>query len=155
MPIFCLTIWGKSTNVTSEHLSGPPPEIFMVNCRTTIQEENVKEHFSSLKVDVLEVKKKSHENARKNSFVITPATREDYDKIMSGDYLPRDVGVRQFFRRRYQATEASKAVTDFLQSSPGGVLNTFNSFTDSRQSGTSEPQNGSAATLNQQNGGRG
>jgi hypothetical protein len=126
-------IWGKSDTVTKEHLSGPPPEIFMMNCSLHIKEENVKQHFVSLGINVLEVEKKSHEKARKNSFVITPSAREDYDKIMSGDHLPRDVGVRQYFRRRYQPTTVtSKAVSDFLVSSPGGSYNS--------SAGSSRPQ---------------
>ena len=148
-------IWGKSGTVPNVHLSGPPPEIFMMNCRLQIEEENVKQHFESLGITVLEVKKKSHENARKHSFVITPSTRDDYDKIMSGEYIPTDVGVRKYFRRRYQQAQESAvsnhalmsdAVAEFLATSPNQT-STSGTFTLSKQ----QLQNHSVA-INDQDG---
>ena len=103
-------VWGKSKAPASENLSGSPPEIFMVNCRRTIEEENVRIHFASHSIDLVQIKKASHADARKNSFILTVANREDYHKIMSGDLTPEDVGVRQYFRRR-QHPEPKSAST--------------------------------------------
>ena len=148
-------IWGKSGTVPNVHLSGPPPEIFMMNCRLQIEEENVKQHFESLGITVLEVKKKSHENARKHSFVITPSTRDDYDKIMSGEFIPTDVGVRKYFRRRYQQAQESAVSNhalmsddEFLATSPNQT-STSGTFTLSKQ----QLQNHSVA-INHQDGSR-
>ena len=113
--------WGKS-NVNDQHLSGPPPEVFMMNCRPHIDEDNVKQHFAEVGITLVDVKKRSNENARKRSFVLTVSSREDFDKVMSGDYLPRDVGVRQYYRRRHQPEQegrVSDMVSQFLASSAG------------------------------------
>ena len=111
--------WGKS-NVNDQHLSGPPPELFMMNCRPHIEEENVKQHFAAAGITLLEVKKRSNESARKRSFVLTVSSRDDFDKIMSGDYLPRDVGVRQYYRRRHKPESSNiDMVSEFLASSAG------------------------------------
>lgn len=109
--------WGKPNTVPSTHLSGPPPEIFMMNCRKQVGVENVKQHFESHNITLADVKLRSHEEARKNSFILTVSSRDDYNKIMSGDLIPEDVGVRQYFKKRFNPTEGSNQVTDFLRSS--------------------------------------
>ena len=113
--------WGKSNGVSSGNLCGPPPEIFMMNCRNIIQEENVLEHFKSHNINLVEVKKRSHENARKHSFILTVSNREDYNKILSGDLIPEDVGVRRYRPARYDASKVNLTQADqvsaFLRSS--------------------------------------
>ena len=95
-------VWGKSSSVTTEHLSGPPPQVFLVNCRPEIEEENVKKHFQSFGISLVDVKLRSHHNARKKSFVLTVGKRKDFDQILSGDLLPEDIGVRQYWNRQYK-----------------------------------------------------
>ena len=112
--------WGKSKTAASVDLSGPPPEIFMMNCRKTIEEENVRRHFESHGITLTEVKKASHDDARRNSFVLTMANRDDYNKILSGDLIPQDVGVRTYISRprRYNpGSSQSNPINDFLRSS--------------------------------------
>ena len=112
--------WGKSKTAASVDLSGPPPEIFMMNCRKTIEEENVRRHFESHGITLVEVKKASHDDARRNSFVLTMANRDDYNKILSGDLIPQDVGVRTYVsrpRRFNPGAGQSNPINDFLRSS--------------------------------------
>ena len=112
--------WGKSKVPASDDLSGPPPEIFMMNCRKIIEKENVIRHFESHGITLVEVKKASHSEARRNSFILTVNDRNDYNKILSGDLIPQDVGVRSYVprpRNRNPDSGLNKDVNDFLRNS--------------------------------------
>ena len=118
-------IWGKAkaNAPASDELSGPPPALFLMNCKKQVTEENVKNYFAGHSITLLDVERKSHDDARKKSFVLTVSNRTDYNKIISGDIIPEDVGVRQYFRRTYTKTEratsnkSSDIIADFLKES--------------------------------------
>ena len=81
--------------------------------------------------------------------------RDDYDKIMSGEFIPTDVGVRKYFRRRYQqgqdsavSNHALMSDDEFLATSPNQT-STSGTFTLSKQ----QLQNHSVA-INHQDGSR-
>ena len=113
--------WGKGSSLNTNHLSGAPPEIFMFRCGLQVEEENVKEHFKALNIDLIKVcKMTSHPEARTHSFCLTPSKTEDFNKIMTGDFTPPFVGVRKFTTRRNNIRPESKntLVSDFLRENP-------------------------------------
>jgi hypothetical protein len=100
------SIWGKGTEGPADgsSLSGPPPEIFVHNCRITVERENVADHFNASGVQVLEVKKVSHQEAARHSFVMTVATKADFDKVIEGSIVPTGIAVRRYFPPRRNTT---------------------------------------------------
>lgn len=126
--------WGKAKSLNNSHLSGSPPEIFMFKCRLNVEEENVKEHFKALEIDLPEVcKMTKHAEARSHSFKLTVATAEDYEKILTGNYTPPYVGVRRFIPAKRiinkensnsQSGVTTQAINDFLSESPPRFMQT-------------------------------
>ena len=45
----------------------------------------------------------SHEDAYKRSFKVKVSTHTDYDKVMSGEFLPRGVAVKRFIYGRQKS----------------------------------------------------
>ena len=143
--------WGKSSTAPSDHLSGPPPEIFMMNCKKQVTAENVKQHFEVHKITLVDVKLSSHGDARKHSFILTVSSRDDYTKIMSGDLIPQDVGVRQYFQRRFNPADSSNQVNsnqvnEFLCSSSVEKANLEADVSTSSTSSSGPLQNISGTT---------
>ena len=98
------SIWGKVKVNTSCGLSGAVSDIFMHNCRVSVEENDVQDHLVAAGLNISKVKKASHENSVRRSFIISVASRDDYEKLLSGDYIPLDVGVRKYIppkRRNY------------------------------------------------------
>ena len=101
--------WGKCTE-SSELLSGSPPDIFLSHCRRSISDENIKDYFSGKGITITKVQKMSHEDAQWNSFRISVNKYDEFTKIMSGDIIPKEIAVRQYYRARYNAPSKSSAV---------------------------------------------
>ena len=146
-------IWGKSTTGNSDLLSGPPPEIFMFNCRRSVEEANVKEHFHKLGITLQNAEKVSHKDARKHSFVLTMDKRDDYNKILSGECTPEDVALRRYYRRRVSKENnavSSDVIRNFLNTDHEDItameVSTANNISRSIESAAAE-------TNNSQNGG--
>lgn len=101
--------WGKASNgVNTNRLSGSPPEIFMFNCKLNTEEVKVKEHFEALGVGVQKVEKMTKfAEARSLSFRLMVSTQDDFEKIMSGEFTPQNVGVRRFIPARRSNTKES------------------------------------------------
>ena len=94
-------VWGKSLiPATSQDLLGAVPDVFLFNCDGQPDEEKVQSFLTSREIVSKSVKTMSHKDAYKRSFRVTVATYTDYDKLMSGEHLPRGVGVRPFVNSR-------------------------------------------------------
>jgi hypothetical protein len=106
------SVWGKGE--ISEDLASTTPDIFLWHCDASSEETRVLNYFKKKEIGVKSVKLASHKDAVYKSFRISVTSDEDYDKIMSGDYLPIRVAVRKYIPPRR---------SDFTQRSGG-------SFTD-------------------------
>lgn len=99
-------VWGKDTANSSGFRGVPPrsqhvPQAFIFRCdRTVTTEAKVQAHLVNQGIKVLEVKLASHEQAVWKSFVVTVEKQEDYDKLLSGNYVPQYVCVRRYFPPR-------------------------------------------------------
>ena len=65
----------------------------------------MKSHLLKQEIKVLEVKEVSHESARFKSFRVTLEKREDFNKVISGRYLPEYVKVKRFFTPRSERSD--------------------------------------------------
>lgn len=93
------SVWGKAEK--SKHLASTTPDVFLFHCDPSSEEEKVFNYFMKKEIGVRLVKLASHKNAVFKSFRITVTSEEDYNKIMSGEYLPENVAVRKFIPPRH------------------------------------------------------
>ena len=96
-------VWGKSTVDSDDTLSGAVPDLFIFNVVERPSEEKVKNFLTLKGISILEVKQMSHEDAYKRSFRVKVSTHTDYDKVMSGEFLPRGVAVKRFIYGRQKS----------------------------------------------------
>ncbi len=100
------TVWGNGEEGPADgsELSGPPPDIFIHNCRSNVSHDSVGSHFTACGIHVVEIKKVSHPEATRQSFVMTVGTQKDYNIVMEGKIVPTGIGVRRYFppRRNFQ-----------------------------------------------------
>ena len=101
--------WGKCTE-SSELLGGAPPDIFLSHCRRSIEEENVKSYLEGRDIVVTQVKKTSHNDAQWNSFRVSIKKYADFNKILSGDIIPNDIAVRQYYKARINRSDQPRFV---------------------------------------------
>ena len=90
----------KGTLKTTTAFRGAVPEIFLFNCDVNVTAAHVAEHFNAYDIKVRKIEKKSHVLAARSSFKVSPETKEDYDKILSEEFLPEDMCARKYLFRR-------------------------------------------------------
>lgn len=93
--------WGTDKSVTT--FKSAISELFIYNANVSVKSEDVTNWFKLKDVGVRAVEKLSHEYATRTSFKVTPLSNEDYEKILSGQFLPDGIAVRKFIPRRYNA----------------------------------------------------
>ena len=95
--------WGtaKETN----NFRGAVSDIFMYHCDQGVTGDIIKEYFTENGVNVKSIEKKSNALAIHTSFRLSPATKEDYEKIMSADLLPVEVAVRRYIPARWNPND--------------------------------------------------
>ena len=104
-------VWGKSQTTTSSSLKSAVSDIFMFNCSTDMTEDLIASNLQSCNIDVRKVKMMSHAESARRSFKISVSSYDDYDKLMSGEMLPRGIAVRKFiYPRRDVDTEVNKFI---------------------------------------------
>lgn len=91
----------KGTAKPTNNFRGAVSDIFMSNCDTDVTTNDIEEHFKGHHVKIKSIEKRSHNLALRKSFRISPATKEDYEKIMQTDLLPEEVEVRKYIPRRW------------------------------------------------------
>ena len=107
-------VWGKSETTASRSLKSAVSDIFMFNCSTEMNEQLIATNLQSCNIDVKKVKMMSHAEAARRSFKISVSSYEDYDKLMSGEILPRGIAVRKFI---YPRRDVDTDVNKFMQHS--------------------------------------
>ena len=99
-------VWGKGQGSTAGFQGVPPkpryvPQVFIFRCNPqTTTEEIVKNHLLMHDIKVLEVKQKSHEQAQFKSFKVTVEKQVDFNKLISGEFVPQYVKVKRYFTPR-------------------------------------------------------
>ena len=73
--------WGtaKPTN----NFKGAVPEIFMYGCDADTLPNEIVEYYKGHNIVIRKIEKKSHELAARKSFQISPATKEDFEKLLN------------------------------------------------------------------------
>ena len=90
------------TGASNDKGFAAPVDLFVFNVNTDVTEEAIKNHMKDAKeLDIIEIVKVSHEDARTKSFRVK-IKAEDYDKAMSGETWPYRVRVRPYkhFKQR-------------------------------------------------------
>lgn len=104
-------VWGKSAE-SSELLCGSPPDIFLSHCRRSIEEDNVKEYLTGKGIDIVKVTKTSHAEAYWHSFRVAVNKYADFKKILSGEIIPPEVAVRQYYMAKSHKFNQSSNMND-------------------------------------------
>ena len=93
---------GRGQSGSSGFRGVPPkprfvPQAFLFRCDpVSADEKKVFHHLADQNIHVLEVKQVSHPQSRFKSFRITVAKHEDYNKILSGHFIPEYVRVKRY-----------------------------------------------------------
>ena len=68
--------------------------------------EMLKEHFITEGIEVSKVEQKSNNEAHFKSFKVSVKSAEDFDKLLSGDHIPKYTQVRKwiYYRKNDKAT---------------------------------------------------
>ena len=85
--------------------------IFLCNFKISVTEDCVKDNLSAAGIDIVKVRRVSHDEARRRSFVVTVGSLSDFDKLNSGEYIPLNVGVRRFLPRRPKPPQSDGSQT--------------------------------------------
>ena len=93
--------WGKSSEASCSGFAGAVPDAFLFNCAGNPTEQQVRDHLVSKKISVVNIKLKSGVEAYRRSFQVSLLTHTDYDNLLSGEFLPRGVGVKKFIHPKY------------------------------------------------------
>ena len=89
-------VWGKAEINTTNKLAGAVDDVFMFNCRIDVEVEDVQRNLTDAGISLRAVKLRSRPEAPTKSFIVSPTTQDDYDKIMSGDCVPQLIRVRKY-----------------------------------------------------------
>lgn len=96
-----------SSSDSAPDFSGAVPDIFLYRCKKDTDAEVVKNSLINKGVNVKSVDLKSHANAATRSFIVCVESSEDYDRLISGDCIPRYVRVRDFIHFRHSNSDES------------------------------------------------
>ena len=94
--------WGSAKPNSS--FRGAVSDIFLYNCDADVTAKDVVDHFQANQVTIKNIERRSHDLATRTSFRLSPATKDDHDKIIQGDLLPEQVAVRRYVPRRWDPT---------------------------------------------------
>ena len=101
--------WGTAKPTAS--FKGAVQQIFMYHCDRDVTTTNVTDYLKEHSVNIRSIEKKSHETAIHTSFRLTPATQDDYDKIMEASILPTQVAVRRYIPSKWTPPNNKQANT--------------------------------------------
>lgn len=93
--------WGKSDETTAG-FSGMVPDAFIYSCSLDTEESVIKNHLSKRGLKIKNVELKSHKDATTKSFKVSVETLDDFEKLVSGDHIPKCAKVRKYiyFKQR-------------------------------------------------------
>ena len=92
--------WGKSEGTSSSGLRGVVPDVFVSRLDVSTTPEMLKEHFITEGIEVSKVEQKSNNEAHFKSFKVSVKSAEDFDKLLSGDHIPKYTQVRKWIYYR-------------------------------------------------------
>ena len=99
--------WGTAKSTAG--FRGAVPEVFIYNGDITVTTDDISEWFEFQNIRIRSIEKKSHNEAQKTSFKVTPATKEDYDLILDGSHLPDGIAARRFIPPRWKPNDEKQS----------------------------------------------
>ena len=103
--------WGSSTEATTVGFSGAVPDAFIYRCDPNTKPEVIKNHLINKGIKVNNVELKSHKDATTRSFRVSVATAEDFDLLISGEYIPRYVKIKQYIHYSQKSGDKDRVST--------------------------------------------
>ena len=113
--------WGTLKSTTS--FKGAVPDIFLHSCDVNATTDDIMGHFQYHGVNLRKAEKLSHKDSARSSFKISPPSKEDFDKILTGEFLPEGVAARKFIPRRRIQDDSSKGEPKQFFSSSSNKIN--------------------------------
>ena len=98
--------WGKVKATTS--FRGAVPDVFLYNCDFEVTEGDITEWCQLNNIVFRKIEKKSHQLARRTSFLLSVTTQESYDMIMEGSILPEGIAARKFIPPKWKPEDKGK-----------------------------------------------
>lgn len=102
--------WG--TIQPTSRFKGAVPELFLYNCDRSVTSDDVLDYFKCQDINIRTIEKKSHVEAARSSFRISPSTQEEYDLISDGSVLPKGMAVRKFIPPRWKPNSERQSITN-------------------------------------------
>lgn len=96
--------WGKSSGATSNDFGATVPDCFLYNCTRNTTVEGIIKNLKVHDIIVRSAERKSPEQAETLSFRVTLESMSDFDKLISGAFIPKRMKVREFIHFRRQAS---------------------------------------------------
>ena len=96
-------VWGKKKANHASNFGGVGlfvPKVFIERCKNTTEAEYVKHFLMEENIGIINVELASHPDSKFRSFIVTVKTREDFDKLLSGEHIPEHIMIRQFYPPR-------------------------------------------------------
>ena len=87
--------WGKSDDTTAG-FSGMVPDAFIYRCSLDTEESVIKNQLCKKGLKIKNVELKSHKDAATKSFKVSVETLDDFEKLVSGEYIPKCAKVKKF-----------------------------------------------------------
>ena len=97
--------WGKMKSTSS--FRGAVPDVFIYNCHSEVTKEDISDWCQMNNIGLKSIEKKSHQLARRTSFVLSVDTKDNYDLILDGSILPEGVAARKFIPPKWKPEEKS------------------------------------------------
>ena len=88
--------WGRCQGVEVVGFSGRVPDAFISRCSLVTESEVIKTDLINKGIKVTNVELKSKEIAKTRSFKVSVESHADYEKLISGDYIPKNVKIERF-----------------------------------------------------------
>ena len=111
--------WGQYKELNTAGFSGRVNDAFISGCSLVTEADVIKNSLIGKGIKVKNVELKSKEVAKTRSFKVSVETHEDFEKIISGEFIPTNVKVGKFI---YYRTYSGK--NSGLRASAGPVQST-------------------------------
>jgi hypothetical protein len=116
--------WGQSSDVKINGFSGRTPDIFISKCSLDTEADMIKKHFVDNGIKIKNVELKSKSIAKTRSFKVSVETQNDFDKLITGELIPRNVKVEKFI---YYKKFVDKKIGQGGANSKPAIVTTSNS----------------------------
>ena len=117
--------WGKALDKSSVGLRGAVPDVFLFRCDSGTTPIMVENHLSNEGISIAKIEQKSSSEARFKSFKISPQSVDDFDKLISGDHIPRYMKVREWIYYKIANKDKGNANGDDTLSNRNNSEETF------------------------------